>query len=133
VAKQAISTTDAPAAIGPYSQAIVAPNGAPIFLSGQIALDPATSTLVDGDVVAQTHQTMRNLAAVLLAAGGGFADLVKTTIYLQDMADFAAVNEVYASYLSAPYPARATVQAAALPKGAKVEIDGIAVIAAKVQ
>ena len=132
MSKQAISTPDAPQAIGPYSQAIVAPNGAPVFLSGQIALDPATGLMVEGDIAAQTHQVMANLRAVLKAAGGDWSDVVKTTIFLQDMADFAAVNAVYAQYLQSPYPARATVQAAGLPKGAAVEIDAVAVIA-KVQ
>jgi 2-iminobutanoate/2-iminopropanoate deaminase len=122
--KDEISTKEAPAAIGPYSQAVRA--GALVFLSGQVALDPATGQLVAGDVVAQTEQIMKNLAAVLAAAGSGFADVVRTTIYLVDMADFARVNEAYGRFFQPPYPARATVQVSALPRGARVEIDAIA-------
>jgi 2-iminobutanoate/2-iminopropanoate deaminase len=122
--KDEISTKEAPAAIGPYSQAVRA--GQLVFLSGQVALDPATGQLVAGDVVAQTEQVMKNLAAVLAAAGCGFADVVRTTIYLVDMADFARVNEAYGRFFEAPYPARATVQVSALPRGARVEIDAVA-------
>jgi 2-iminobutanoate/2-iminopropanoate deaminase len=122
--KDVISTKEAPAAIGPYSQAVRA--GQLVFLSGQVALDPATGQLVGGDVVAQTEQVMKNLGAVLAAAGCGFADVVRTTIYLVDMADFARVNEAYGRFFEPPYPARATVQVAALPRGARVEIDAVA-------
>jgi 2-iminobutanoate/2-iminopropanoate deaminase len=122
--KDEISTKEAPAAIGPYSQAVRA--GPLVFLSGQVALDPATGQLVAGDVVAQAEQVMKNLGAVLAAAGSGFADVVRTTIYLVDMADFARVNEVYGRFFQPPYPARATVQVSALPRGARVEIDAIA-------
>ncbi len=125
--KQAIATDYAPAAIGPYSQAIRA--GKEVFLSGQVAIDPATGVVVDGGVVEQAHQVMKNLRAVLQTAGGDLDNLVKTGIFLADMNDFAAVNEVYASYLSEPYPARATVEVSRLPKDVRVEIDGIAVIA----
>jgi len=125
--KQAIATDYAPAAIGPYSQAIRA--GKEVFLSGQVAIDPATGVVVDGGVVEQAHQVMKNLHAVLQTAGGDLDNLVKTGIFLADMNDFAAVNEVYASYLSEPYPARATVEVSRLPKDVRVEIDGIAVIA----
>ncbi len=125
--KQAIATTSAPAAIGPYSQAIRA--GQTLYLSGQIPLDPATGQIVEGDVRAQTLQVMQNLQAVLQAAGTGFPSLVKTTIFLRDLADFAVVNEVYASFLTPPFPARATVQVARLPRDVAVEIDGIAVLA----
>jgi 2-iminobutanoate/2-iminopropanoate deaminase len=97
-----------------------------VFLSGQIPLDPATGQLVAGNVVAQTEQVMKNLGAVLEAAGCGFADVVRTTIYLVDMADFARVNEAYGRSFQAPYPARATVQVSALPRGARVEIDAVA-------
>jgi len=128
VRKQAISTTEAPSAIGPYSQAVVPGNGRLVFLSGQVALDPTTGQLLAGDVAAQTHQVMRNISAVLEAAGGSFDDLLKTTIFLADMNDFAAVNDVYASYLQPPYPARATVEVSRLPRGAFVEIDGVALI-----
>jgi 2-iminobutanoate/2-iminopropanoate deaminase len=124
-AKTAIATSAAPSAIGPYSQAIVSGNH--VFLSGQIAIDPATSTLLDGDAATQAHQVMKNLAAVLNAADCGLENLVKTGIFLKDMNDFAAVNAVYASYLTEPYPARATVQVSRLPKDVLVEIDGVAV------
>ncbi len=125
--KQVIATTSAPAAIGPYSQAIRA--GQTLYLSGQIPLDPATGQIIDGDVRAQTLQVMQNLQAVLEAAGTDFSALVKTTIFLHDLADFAVVNEVYASFLTPPFPARATVQVARLPREVAVEIDGIAVLA----
>src|SRR6202044_3933925 len=116
--KQAIATTDAPPAIGPYSQAVRA--GELVFLSGQIPLDPATGQLVPGDITAQTRRVIENLRAVLAAAGGSLGDVVRTTIYLTDLGHFAAVNEAYGSFLAAPFPARATVQVAALPKGAQV-------------
>jgi 2-iminobutanoate/2-iminopropanoate deaminase len=124
--REAVTTPDAPAAIGPYSQAIVA--GGFLFVSGQIPLDPATGRLVSGTIAEETRRVFDNLAAILTAAGAGFDDVVKTTVYLSDMADFTAMNEVYATYFSAPAPARATVQAAALPKGVRVEIDLIALI-----
>jgi 2-iminobutanoate/2-iminopropanoate deaminase len=120
----AVTTTAAPAAIGPYSQAIDA--GEFVFLSGQIPLDPATQTMVEGDVVAQTERVLENLGAVLSAAGCSFADVVKTTIYLIDLDDFQAVNAAYATRFSSTPPARATVQVSALPRGARVEIDAIA-------
>lgn len=122
---RAIASSKAPAAIGPYSQAIEA--GGLIFCSGQIPLDPATGALVEGDIGAQTERVMKNLAAVLEAAGVTFANVVRTTIYLVDMADFAAVNAVYAKSFSDVPPARATVQVSALPKNARVEIDALAV------
>jgi 2-iminobutanoate/2-iminopropanoate deaminase len=122
--RQAISSAGAPKAIGPYSQAIRA--GQLLFLSGQVPLDPATGQLVGGDIAAQTRRVMENLGAVLNAAGLSFADVVRTTIFLADINDFAAVNEVYGSYFSAPAPARATVQVARLPKDARVEIDAVA-------
>lgn len=116
-----ISTPNAPGAIGPYSQALVA--GDFLFLSGQIPLDPATGQLVDGGIAEQTHQVLKNIGAVLAAAGASYAQVVKTTVYLQDMADFAVMNEIYGGYFSAPAPARATIQAAALPRAVRVEID----------
>jgi 2-iminobutanoate/2-iminopropanoate deaminase len=122
--REAISSPDAPRAIGPYSPAIRA--GRLLFLSGQIPIDPATGQMIDGDVAAQTRRVMENLGAVLLAGGLSFAHVVRTTIFLADMNDFAAVNEVYGSYFSPPAPARATVQAARLPKDALVQIDAIA-------
>jgi 2-iminobutanoate/2-iminopropanoate deaminase len=121
-----VSTTDAPAAIGPYSQAVRAGNM--VFLSGQIPLDPATGQMVTGDIRAQTERVMENLGAVLKAAGCSFKNVVRTTIYLTDLGDFAVVNETYGKRFPENPPARATVQVAALPKGAKVEIDCIAVV-----
>jgi len=120
----AVAPVDAPAAIGPYSPGISA--GPYVFVSGQIPLDPATGELVDGDVAAQTDQVMRNLSAVLRAAGTSMQRVVKTTIYLSDLEDFAVVNGVYAQHVGTPAPARATVQVARLPRNARVEIDAIA-------
>lgn len=122
--KEPISTKSAPAAIGPYSQAIRA--GGFVFLSGQIPLDPATGQMVEGDILAQTERVMKNLAAVLEAAGCSFDDVVRTTIYLVDLGDFQVVNETYGKSFKAVPPARATVQVAALPRGSRVEIDAIA-------
>ena len=122
--KTAIASAEAPQAIGPYSQAVRA--GDLVFCSGQIPLDPVTGALVDGDFSLQARRVLDNLAAVLRAAGLGMNDVVRTTIYLADLADFAEVNRIYAEYFAAPYPARSTVQAAALPKGARLEIDVIA-------
>jgi 2-iminobutanoate/2-iminopropanoate deaminase len=122
--RRTISTSAAPAAIGPYSQAVGA--GAYLFASGQIGLDPATAQLVEGGIDAQTRQVMANLSAVLGAAGLSFADVVKTTIFLVDMNDFGAVNAIYAESFEGAPPARSTVAVAALPRGARVEIDAIA-------
>jgi 2-iminobutanoate/2-iminopropanoate deaminase len=122
--KHAISSPDAPAAIGPYSPAVRA--GQLLFISGQVAIDPATGQMIEGDVAAQTRRVLDNVGALLLAADRSFADVVRTTIFLADMNDFAAVNAIYAQYFSEPYPARATVQVARLPKDARVEIDVIA-------
>lgn len=124
--KTAIHTPDAPAAIGPYSQAVRAGNL--LFLSGQIPLDPTTGKMIEGGIAAQTRQVMLNLQAVLQAAGVSTDAVVKTTIYLTDMGDFQAVNEIYSQYFNAPFPARATVQVTDLPRGAQVEIDAIAFI-----
>lgn len=121
-----ISTDRAPAAIGPYSQGIVA-NGV-LYTAGQIALDPDTGNVVDGDVTAQTEQVLRNLGAVIEAAGGSWDRVVKTTVYLAEMADFPEVNEVYARVLGAARPARSTVQVAGLPRGVLVEIDAMVVV-----
>ncbi len=124
-AREAIHTGGAPAAIGPYQQAVAA--GGFVFTSGQIALDPASGTLEDGDAAVQAVRVMANLAAVLAAAGLTFADVVKTTIFLIDMNDFAAVNAVYGeSFEDGQTPARSTVAVAALPRGARVEIEAIA-------
>ena len=122
--RQAVAAEGAPTAIGPYSQAIRA--GSLLFVSGQIPLDPSTGALVDGDIAAQTHRVFANLRAILEAAGASLDHVVRATVYLADMNDFAVVNEVYGSYFSSPAPARATVQAARLPKDARVEIDVIA-------
>lgn len=122
--RSAIRTSQAPEAIGPYSQAIR--SGDLLFTSGQIPLDPATGKLVEGDITAQTRRVMANLRAVLSAAGADFADVVKTTIFLLDMGDFAAVNAVYGEHFTAAPPARSTVQVARLPKDARVEIEMIA-------
>ena len=122
--RQAISTADAPAAIGPYSQAIAM--DCLLFCSGQLGLDPATGALVDGGVEAQAERSLRNLEGVLAAAGLSFADVVKTTIFLLDIGDFAAVNAVYGRFMPEPPPARSTVAVAALPKGGLVEIEAIA-------
>ncbi|MGE0519672.1 MAG: RidA family protein [Candidatus Binatia bacterium] len=127
--RTAITADQAPAAVGPYSQAIAA--GDLVFCSGQIGLDPATGTIVPGGTAAEAEQVMRNLAAVLGAAGLGFEHVVRTTIYLVDLGDFTAVNEVYGRFLQAPYPARATVGVSALPRGARVEIDAVAMRAAR--
>ncbi len=122
--KQTIATERAPKAIGPYSQA-VAHNGL-VFLSGQIPLDPATNQLVEGDIAAQTERVLQNLAAVLEAAGSSLKKVLKTTVYLKNMADFPKMNEVYARYFDENPPARSTVEAARLPRDVQVEIDAIA-------
>ncbi len=122
--KTIVQTDKAPAAIGPYSQAVKA--GGFVFLSGQVALDPASGQVVEGDVRAQTERVLKNLQAVLAAAGSSLAAVVKTTVFLADMNDFAAMNEVYGRFFPSDPPARATVQVARLPKDAQVEIDLIA-------
>jgi 2-iminobutanoate/2-iminopropanoate deaminase len=119
-----ISTNAAPAAIGPYSQAIA--SGDLVFCAGQVGLDPATGELVSGGIEAQTERAIRNLGAVLDAAGLGYAHVVKSTVYLVDLEEFGAMNAVYARFFSDPWPARATVGIAALPRGARIEIDAIA-------
>ena len=125
--RKTVATDNAPKAIGPYSQAIVH-NGL-AYLSGQTPLDPATGQLVEGDIAAQTTRVIENLKAVLEACGSGLASVVKTTVYLKDMGDFAKMNEVYAKYFSENPPARSTVEAARLPRDARVEIDAIAIVA----
>lgn len=125
LALQAVETSRAPAAIGPYSQAILVGNS--LYLAGQLAMDPETGEMVGGGIQAETRQVMENLAAVLEAAGMSFRDVVQTQVFLADLGDFATMNEVYGSFLSEPYPARATVQVAALPRGARVEIQMVAV------
>src|SRR5438046_9453448 len=122
--KKTIATTEAPAAVGPYSQAIR--SGNLVFCSGQIPLDPQTGGIIHAEIREQTRRVMENVTAVLRAEGLGFEDIVKTTIFLTNLADFQTVNEVYGSYFKSDPPARSTVQVAALPKGANVEIEVIA-------
>ncbi|MDP8982731.1 MAG: RidA family protein [Acidobacteriota bacterium] len=124
--KRAISTDAAPKAIGPYSQAIV--SGGVVYLSGQIPLDPNTGQIVEGDIVQQTERVFENLKGVLEAAGASFGSVLKTTVFLLDMGEFARMNEVYARYFPADPPARSTVQAARLPRDVRIEIDCIAAV-----
>jgi reactive intermediate/imine deaminase len=125
MSKEAITSKGAPAALGPYSQGVRA--GDTVYLSGQLGLDPATGNLADG-VEAQAHQVFRNLRAVAQAAGGEIDDIVKLTLLLADLADFAKVNEIMATYFKPPYPARATYQVVALPKAARLEVEGVLVV-----
>jgi 2-iminobutanoate/2-iminopropanoate deaminase len=125
-AKTAVHTTGAPAAIGPYSQAIAV--GRTLWMSGQIALDPATMQIVDGGIEAQATRVLDNMRAVLAAAGGKLDDIVKLTILLVDLADFAKVNELMAAAFKAPYPARSTYQVAALPRGSRIEVEAVALL-----
>ena len=124
--RQAIAAPEGPPAIGPYSPALRAGNL--LFLSGQIPLDPSTGSIVEGGIEAQTDQVMRNIGALLRAAGCGFEHVVRTTVFLLDLDDFASMNGVYAKYVGTPPPARATVQVARLPRDVRIEIDAIAVI-----
>jgi reactive intermediate/imine deaminase len=126
MSKEAITSKHAPAALGPYSQGIRA--GSTVYLSGQLGLDPATGNLVEG-VEAQAHRVFKNLRAVAQAAGGELDDIVKLTLLMIDLADFGKVNEIMATYFKPPYPARATYQVAALPKAARVEVEGVLVLA----
>jgi 2-iminobutanoate/2-iminopropanoate deaminase len=123
--RRAVESPAAPRALGPYSQAVVA--GEVVFCAGQVGLDPATGRLVPGGIAAETGRVLENLGAVLAAAGLSLADVVKTTVYLADLGEFAAMNEVYGRHFTPPYPARATLQVAALPAGARVEIEAIAI------
>jgi 2-iminobutanoate/2-iminopropanoate deaminase len=122
--KQAVSSPDAPKAIGPYSAALRV--GSLLFVSGQVPIDPHSGLMVEGDVAAQTQQVLRNISALLNAAGLSPAHVVRTTVFLADMNDFAAMNEVYRTFFAEPFPARSTVQAARLPRDARIEIDVIA-------
>ena len=128
MSRSIISTDKAPAAIGPYSQAVKA--GSTVYFSGQIPLDPATGNLVEGDVAAQAHQVFRNLQAVAAAAGGTLSDFVRVGIYVTDLASFATVNAVMTEYFQAPFPARSTIEVSALPKAAQVEVDAVMVLGA---
>ncbi|HTL02679.1 MAG TPA: RidA family protein [Vicinamibacterales bacterium] len=121
---QPISTPSAPAALGPYSQAIRA--GQFLFVSGQVPIDPATGNLVTGTIADQARRALQNVGEILKAGGSSFSQVVRTTVYLADLADFPAMNEVYATFFTAPQPARSTIQAAKLPKDARIEIDVIA-------
>ncbi|HEY2829327.1 MAG TPA: RidA family protein [Thermoanaerobaculia bacterium] len=123
--KRAVSSAKAPKAIGPYSPAVRAGNL--LFVSGQVPIDPATGNMIEGDIAAQTRRVLDNIGALLEADGVSFANVVRTTVFLADMNDFAAMNQVYGQYFVEPYPARATVQVARLPKDSRVEIDVIAV------
>jgi len=129
MAKEKISTAKAPEAIGPYSQGVA--SGGLLFLSGQIPIDPATGEVERGGIEAEARRVLTNLKAVLEAAGSGLDDVVKTTVYLTDLAGFAEVNRVYGEFFSEPYPARATVEVSGLPKGVGVEMDLVAVVGGK--
>ena len=122
--RHAVTTPSAPKAIGPYSQGIRA--GSLLFVSGQVPIDPATGQIIDGDIAAQTHRVFQNIGEILKAGGASFDHVVRTTVFLADMNDFAAMNDVYATYFTSPAPARATVEVSRLPKDARVEIDVIA-------
>ena len=124
--RQPIHSDAAPAAIGPYSQAVR--HGNTVYLSGQIPLDPATGQIVEGDIAAQARRAFDNLRAVCVAAGGSFADVVRVGLYLTDLGEFAAVNAVMAEYFEAPYPARSTIEVSALPRGAQFEVDAVMVL-----
>lgn len=126
MSKSIIHTDQAPAAIGPYSQAVRV--GDTVYLSGQIPLLPSTGALLEGDIAAQSRQVFENMKAVCAAAGGSLADIARLGIYLTDLADFAVVNAVMAEYFNAPFPARSTVQVSALPRGAQVEVDAVLVL-----
>lgn len=123
--RKPVATSDAPAAIGPYSQAII--SGDLVFCSGQVPLDPAAGTLVEGDIKAQTQRALENLSAVLTAGGSSLGAVVKATVFLVSMSDFAAMNEVYATFFTTEPPARSTIAVAELPRGARVEVEAIAV------
>ncbi len=127
--REPVATDRAPKALGPYTQAIRAPHSSLVFCSGQVGLDPATGEVVAGGVSAETHQALRNLSAVLEAAGSTLSAVIKSTVFLLDMSDFAAMNAVYAEHFPAPFPARSTVAVVRLPKDARVEIEVIALLA----
>ncbi len=126
--RETIKTPNAPAAIGPYSQGIKTSAGKMIFTAGQIALDPATGRLVEGEIAAQTRRALDNVKAILSAGGASLENVVKTNVFMSDLGEFAAMNEVYAEYFPANPPARSTVEVKALPRGAKVEIEAVAVV-----
>jgi 2-iminobutanoate/2-iminopropanoate deaminase len=125
-----VSTKNAPGAIGPYSQAVITPQGV-VYTSGQIPIDPSTGTIIAGDIKAQTTRVMENLKAILEASGASMDRVVKTTVFLADMGEFTAMNEVYGSYFTANPPARSTVQVARLPRDVRIEIEAVALVAAR--
>jgi len=127
--REIIKTSKAPGAIGPYSQAVKIPAGSMLFTAGQIALDPATGQLVDGDIKIQTRRVLENVKAILEAAGVSLNDVVKTTVFMSNLGEFQAMNDIYSEYFASNPPARSTVEVSALPRGAKVEIETIAIIA----
>ena len=124
--RQAVSTPSAPQAIGPYSQGVRA--GSLLFVSGQVPIDPATGNIIEGDIAAQTHRVLQNIGEILKAGGASFDHVVRTTVFLADMNDMAAMNPIYAAYFPEPQPARSTVQVARLPRDVRVEIDAIALV-----
>lgn len=126
--REVIKTSSAPAAIGPYSQGIRVSAGKMLFTAGQVPLDPATGQMVTGDIKAQTRRVLENIEAILQAAGASFENVVKTTVFMTDLNEFAAMNEVYAEFFSTNPPARSTVEVRALPRGAKVEIETMAIV-----
>lgn len=126
--KEVIRTTQAPAAIGPYSQGIKISGGTLLFTAGQVALDPAKGQMIEGDIKAQTRRVLENVKAILTAAGGSLANVVKTTVFMTDLGEFAAMNEAYGEFFPQNPPARSTVEVRALPRGAKVEIETIAMV-----
>ncbi|MDZ7267355.1 MAG: RidA family protein [candidate division KSB1 bacterium] len=126
--REVIKTTAAPAALGPYSQAIKVQAGRMLFTAGQVAIDPATGEMMVGDIKVQTRRVLENLRAILQAAGAGLEHVVKTTVFMTDLSEFAAMNEIYAEYFPVNPPARSTVEVRALPRGAKVEIEAMAVV-----
>ncbi|MCK6562385.1 RidA family protein [candidate division KSB1 bacterium] len=126
--REVIKTSSAPAAIGPYSQGIRVSAGKMLFTAGQVPLDPATGQMVTGDIKAQTRRVLENVKAILQAAGASFGNVVKTTVFMTDLNEFAAMNEVYAEFFSTHPPARSTVEVRALPRGAKVEIETMAIV-----
>ncbi len=128
MSKKEVATTEAPAAIGPYSQGIIAEGKQLVFVSGQLPLDPQTGEFAGETIGEQTRQSLKNIQAILTAAGAGMDAVVKTTVYLQKMSDFAGMNEVYQEYFDGVYPCRAAIEAAALPKNAQVEIEAIAMV-----
>ena len=126
--KEVVKTAQAPAAIGPYSQGIKIPGGTLVFTAGQVPLDPATGQLMNGDIKTQTRRALENLAAIVNAAGATLSQVVKTTVFMTDLGEFAAMNEVYAEFFSHQPPARTTVEVRALPRGARVEIEALAIV-----